>query len=65
MGVRLAQEILKCTKCTYVSQHYKMYHEVERKGSGRRSAQINVGVQIGIANTSIGNIPVLENQSTH
>jgi len=49
------QERLKCTKCTYVSQHYKMYHEVERKGSGRRAAQINVGVQIGLASTSIGN----------
>jgi len=30
-----------------------MYHEVERKSSGRRAAQINVGVHIGIANTSM------------
>ena len=49
------QERLRCTKCRYVGNHYKLYNEVERKGFGRRAAQINVGLQIGIASTSIGN----------
>jgi len=49
------QERLRCTKCRYVGNHYKLYNKVERKGFGRRAAQINVGLQIGIASTSIGN----------
>ncbi|KAH3779591.1 hypothetical protein DPMN_157394 [Dreissena polymorpha] len=49
------KERLKCTRCLYVGKHYKLFNEVTTKGKGRRSAQINIGFQIGVASTSIGN----------
>ncbi|KAH3793725.1 hypothetical protein DPMN_147243 [Dreissena polymorpha] len=49
------KERLKCTRCLYVGKHYKLFNEVNTKGKGRRSAEINIGFQIGVASTSIGN----------
>jgi len=44
-------ERLKCTKCKYVSQYYRLYTEVEREGRGRRAAEVNVGLQLGLMST--------------
>ncbi|KAH3774675.1 hypothetical protein DPMN_176061 [Dreissena polymorpha] len=49
------RERLKCTRCRYVGQHYRLYNEVPSSSRGRKAAQINVGFQIGVASTSIGN----------
>lgn len=48
-------ECLMCTRCKYRSKMYKMYHEVERKGRGRKAAQVNVGLVLGSQSTSVGN----------
>ncbi|KAH3864327.1 hypothetical protein DPMN_027344 [Dreissena polymorpha] len=49
------KERLHCTRCRYVGEHYKLYNEVPSSTRGRKAAQINVGFQIGVASTSIGN----------
>ncbi|KAH3773759.1 hypothetical protein DPMN_175128 [Dreissena polymorpha] len=49
------RERLLCTRCKYVGKHYKLYNEVQSSTRGRKAAQINVGSQIGVASTSIGN----------
>ncbi|KAH3882153.1 hypothetical protein DPMN_006084 [Dreissena polymorpha] len=49
------KERLLCTRCRYVGKHYKLYNEVPSSIRGRKAAQINVGSQIGVASTSIGN----------
>ncbi|KAH3862730.1 hypothetical protein DPMN_025703 [Dreissena polymorpha] len=48
------KERMKCT-FLYVGKYYKLYNEVNIKGKGRRSAQINIVFQISVASTSIGN----------
>jgi len=49
------QERLKCSNCSYVSAYYKLYEELNSKGRGRKAARANVGFQIGLTTTSIGN----------
>ncbi|KAH3709712.1 hypothetical protein DPMN_069175 [Dreissena polymorpha] len=49
------RERLLCTRFKYVGKHYKLYNEVPSSTRGRKAAPINVGSQIGVASTSIGN----------
>ncbi|WAR15436.1 hypothetical protein MAR_005541 [Mya arenaria] len=49
------QERLKCNECDFLSSYYKLYDEVPSRKRGRKSAKPNVGFQIGIATTPIGN----------
>ncbi len=46
---------LKCNKCQYESESYKLYREIDTKCVGRKAGAINYGFQTGIMNTNIGN----------
>ena len=46
---------MKCTKCTYVSDKYKLYREMHHDGPGRKGAAINYAFQTGVINSNIGN----------
>ena len=50
-------ERLKCTHCTYIRGHHKLYIEQEAEGPGRlrRAASSNVGLQMTMMTTPIGN----------
>ena len=49
------KETLKCTECQYRSKEYNLYPEVDTGKPGRKPAAPNLGLQIGIAHTGIGN----------
>ncbi|CAG2192947.1 unnamed protein product [Mytilus edulis] len=44
---------LKCTKCKFISEKYKMFREIETGRPGRKSASINYGFQTGVINSNI------------
>jgi len=44
---------LKCNTCSFVSSKHKLYQEVIREGKGRRCAQPNRSLALGLYNTSI------------
>lgn len=46
---------LKCSKCKFVSESYKLYKEIDKCTAGRKAGAINYGFQTGVMNTSIGN----------
>ncbi|CAG2189860.1 unnamed protein product [Mytilus edulis] len=46
---------LKCTKCKFISEKYKLFREIETGRPGRKSASINYGFQTGVINSNIGN----------
>jgi hypothetical protein len=46
--------VLKCPCCRYVSEKYKLYREVYSNKRGRRYADANLGVQVGLAKQGIG-----------
>ncbi|CAC5420800.1 unnamed protein product [Mytilus coruscus] len=46
---------LKCTKCKFISEKYKLFREIESGRPGRKSASINYGFQTGVINSNIGN----------
>lgn len=48
-------ERLKCTDCNFVSAKQNMYQEVNTRKRGRKPADINLGVQVGLLKTPIGN----------
>ena len=48
------KERLKCDKCNYVSDTHKLYKEVESQRRGPKQAKANLGLQSGLAHTSIG-----------
>ena len=46
---------LKCSKCSYATGSFKLYHEIESKKRGRKSSTANVGLQIGLNDSMISN----------
>lgn len=46
---------MKCMDCSFVSDHYNLYQEVETKSPGRRAAAVNYGLQVGLSQTPLGN----------
>ena len=48
-------ERLRCSKCAYVSNYYKLYEEMESNSRGRRAAAINFGLQCGLMSYSLSN----------
>ena len=46
---------LTCTKCGYTSRLYKLYEEVPSKARGPKFASPNVGLQVGLLESAIGN----------
>ena len=46
---------LECTKCGYTSRLYKLYEEVPSKARGPTFASPNVGLQVGLLESAIGN----------
>lgn len=49
------QERLMCSKCTYKSSLHKLYNEVKTSNVGRKSAAPNLGLQVGLTHTGVGN----------
>lgn len=47
---------LKCDSCEYISQKQKLYMEVPTSGRGRRSAQPNRSLALGLCNSSIATV---------
>ena len=48
-------EGLHCTLCSYQTQRMKLYDEINNTGKGRKAAKPNVGIQVGLAGSSISN----------
>ena len=50
-------ERAKCDRCNYLSKKFKLYEEVEPTTfcSGRKAAKSNLGLQIGLMQTPVGN----------
>ncbi|CAC5421660.1 unnamed protein product [Mytilus coruscus] len=46
---------MKCTKCKFISEKYKLFREINTGCPGRKSATINYGFQTGVINCNIGN----------
>ena len=46
-------EALMCKLCGFQGKKAKLYEEVETKGRGRKAAKPNVGLQVGLSNSSI------------
>ena len=46
---------LKCTKCDYTSRMYRLYEEVPSQARGPKFASPNVGLQVGLLESAIGN----------
>ena len=44
---------LKCKSCNFVSGKYKLYREVSKQGRGRKAAEPNRSLAVGLCNTSI------------
>ena len=49
------KERLKCVKCDFVGNFYKLFHEVDNTKKGRKAATINMGIQAGLMTTAISN----------
>ena len=49
------RQSLKCTNCSYKSGLFKLYEEVPSEGRGAKRATCNVGLQVGLQDTPIGN----------
>ena len=47
---------MACIHCTYKSPVYKLYSEVPKVGRGAKAAACNVGLQVGLQDTPIGNV---------
>ena len=46
---------LKCLKCGYKSDMYKLYEEINTSGRGAKTAAPNVGLQVGLQESTCGN----------
>ncbi|CAC5370246.1 unnamed protein product [Mytilus coruscus] len=46
---------MKCTKCKFISEKYKLFREINTGRPGHKSATINYGFQTGVINCNIGN----------
>lgn len=49
------QERIKCSDCDYVSERHKLYEEIDTGKRGRKAAVPNIGLQVGLTHTGIGN----------
>ena len=49
------KQSLACVNCTYQSPLYKLYSEVSKTGPGAKAAACNVGLQVGLQDSPIGN----------
>jgi hypothetical protein len=49
------KQSLKCINCVYTSDMFKLYNEVFGTGRGAKRAKCNVGLQIGLQDSPIGN----------
>ena len=49
------KQALGCTKCHYVSKTYKLYDEVMSDRRGAKSAAPNLGLQVGLQESTTGN----------
>ena len=45
---------LRCKKCGYTSRMYKLYHEVETGRRGHKPAAPNIGLQVGLQESTTG-----------
>lgn len=45
----------KCVKCGYQTDRFKLYNEVETGKRGRKAAEANVRLQVGLSKTGVGN----------
>ena len=53
--VRLCwKQNLRCVKCGYISKLFKLYHELPTEKAGQRSAAPNVGLQVGLHESTTG-----------
>ena len=46
---------MQCMTCDYGSTKHKLYQEVDTKVPGRKAATSNLGLQIGLSQTPLGN----------
>ena len=46
---------MQCMTCDYGSTKHKLYQEVDTKAPGRKAATSNLGLQIGLSQTPLGN----------
>jgi hypothetical protein len=44
-----------CNKCSYKLKMFNLFEEIENKSSGRKAANINRGLQVGLTQVSMGN----------
>ena len=52
---------MTCTNCTYMSEKYKLYNEVENGGErGPKPAAIGHGIQVGLSKQGMGNKGITE-----
>ena len=49
------QERLRCNKCEYRSPLHKLYNEVLTSKTGQKPAAPNLGIQVGLTHTVVGN----------
>ena len=49
------KQALKCKNCTYTSNLYKLYNEVPSPGRGAKTAAPNLGLQVGLQESTCGN----------
>ena len=49
------QWILRCDKCTFVSDRYKLFKEIDNGKPGRKAGAVNYGFETGVMNSTIGN----------
>jgi hypothetical protein len=47
--------ILACTQCDFISSTYQLYDEVDKSSQGAKAARVNIGMQVGLQETSTGN----------
>ena len=48
------RQTMVCTSCNYKSKLFNLYHEVTSQGRGRKAADINLGLQVGLHLSPIG-----------
>ena len=49
------KQSLRCVNCAYTSPVFKLYTEVQNPGPGAKRAACNVGLQVGLQDSPIGN----------
>lgn len=49
------KQAMRCNNCQYRSELFKLYTEVHKQGPGPKPASCNVGLQVGLQDSPIGN----------